>query len=133
MEGAGGGGRKEVQSFHKHPKNQEFLVYIHLFVHIYVHTDRCRERVIDKNNIFIFPFTRKKQVGVSHCGLAIYIKVYLKAQEELWKLKYFSSCENIIFENPSKRNQRYPSRYYNSITNLKFQQKPKDYLSKILI
>jgi hypothetical protein len=26
---------------------------------------------------------------VSHCGLAIYIKRYLKAKEELWKLKYF--------------------------------------------
>jgi hypothetical protein len=24
---------------------------------------------------------------VSHCGLAIYIKKYLKAKEELWKLK----------------------------------------------
>jgi hypothetical protein len=24
-----------------------------------------------------------------HCGLAIYIKKYLKAKEELWKLKYF--------------------------------------------
>ncbi len=28
--------------------------------------------------------------GVSHCGLAIYIKKYLKAEEELWKLKYFT-------------------------------------------
>jgi hypothetical protein len=27
--------------------------------------------------------------GVSHCRLAIYIKTYLKAKEELWKLKYF--------------------------------------------
>jgi len=27
----------------------------------------------------------------SHCGLAnIYIKTYLKAKEELWKLKYFT-------------------------------------------
>jgi hypothetical protein len=26
-----------------------------------------------------------------HCGLvAIYIKTYLKAKEELWKLKYFT-------------------------------------------
>jgi len=32
----------------------------------------------------------------------------------------------------SKRNQN-PSRYYNSITNLKFQHKPKYHLSKILI
>jgi hypothetical protein len=27
---------------------------------------------------------------VSHCDLAIYIKKYLKAKEELWKLKYFT-------------------------------------------
>jgi hypothetical protein len=26
---------------------------------------------------------------VSHWGLAIYIKKYLQAKEELWKLKYF--------------------------------------------
>jgi hypothetical protein len=26
---------------------------------------------------------------VSHCGLAIYIERYLKAKEELWKLKIF--------------------------------------------
>jgi hypothetical protein len=26
---------------------------------------------------------------MSHYGLAIYIKKYLKAKEELWKLKYF--------------------------------------------
>jgi hypothetical protein len=28
--------------------------------------------------------------GVSRCGLAIYIKIDLKAKEELWKLKYFT-------------------------------------------
>jgi hypothetical protein len=28
--------------------------------------------------------------GVSHCSLAIYIKKYLKAKEELWKFKYFT-------------------------------------------
>jgi hypothetical protein len=27
---------------------------------------------------------------VSQCGLAIYMKKYLKAKEELWKLKYFT-------------------------------------------
>jgi hypothetical protein len=32
----------------------------------------------------------RKTRGVSHCGLAIYIKEYLKAKEELWKLKYFN-------------------------------------------
>jgi hypothetical protein len=32
-----------------------------------------------------------KTRSVSHCGLAIYIKKYVKAkEEELWKLKYFT-------------------------------------------
>jgi hypothetical protein len=57
-----------------------------------------------------------KQGGASQCGLAIYIKKCLKAKEELWKFKYFT------MQKP-KRNQN-PSRYYNSITNLKFQPKP---------
>jgi hypothetical protein len=43
-----------------------------------------------------------------------------------------SPCKNIIFKKSSKRNQN-PSRYYNSITYLKFQHKPKYHLSKILI
>ncbi len=70
---------------------------------------------------------------MSHYGLAIYIEKYLKAKEELRKLKYLTMQKNIIFKkNPSKRNQN-PSRYYNSITNLKFHHKPKYHLSKILI
>jgi hypothetical protein len=59
---------------------------------------------------------------VSHYGLAIYIKKYLKAKEELWKLKYFT-MQNIIFKKSSKQIKN-PSRYYNSITNLNFQHKP---------
>jgi len=67
---------------------------------------------------------------VSHCGLAIYMKTYLKAKEELWKLKYFTMQKKnkkpYLQKNPLKRNQN-PSRYYyNSIiTNLKIQHKPK--------
>jgi hypothetical protein len=71
--------------------------------------------------------------GVSHCGLAIYIKKDLKAkEEELWKLKYFT-MQKYNLQKSSKTNQN-PLRYYNStITNLKFQHKPKYHLSKILI
>jgi hypothetical protein len=68
---------------------------------------------------------------VPHCGLAGHIKKDLKAKEELWKLKYFTIAKNIIFKKSSKRNQN-PSRYYNPITNLKFQHKPKYHLSKTL-
>jgi hypothetical protein len=31
--------------------------------------------------------------GVTHFGLAIYIKKYLKAKEELWKFKYFNHAK----------------------------------------
>ncbi len=82
----------------------------------------------------VSPWPNKR--GVSHCGLAISIKKYLKAKEELWKLKYYlfhhAKIYPIFKKKSSKRNQNF-SRYYNSITNLKFQHKPKYHLSKILI
>jgi hypothetical protein len=69
---------------------------------------------------------------VSHCGLAIYIKNYLNEKKNYGNSN-ISPCKNIIFKKSSKRNQN-PSRYYyDSITNLKFQHKPKYHLSKILI
>jgi hypothetical protein len=71
---------------------------------------------------------------VSHCGLAIYIKKYLKAKKKNYGNSNISPCKNnIIFKKSSKRNQN-PSRYYNSIiTNLKLlQHKPKYHVSKIL-
>jgi hypothetical protein len=74
-------------------------------------------KILVKNvHSYVIPLATR---GVSHYGLAIYIKKYLKAKEELWKLKYFTKQKNIIFQKSSKRNQN-PSRYYNSITNLKF-------------
>jgi len=40
---------------------------------------------------------------VSHCGLAIYVKKYLKAKEELWKLKYFITMQKYnLQKNPLK-------------------------------
>jgi hypothetical protein len=69
--------------------------------------------------------------GVSHSGLAIYIKNILKKKENYGNLN-ISPCKNIIFQKFSKRNQN-PSRYYNSRTNLKFQHKQKSHLLKILI
>jgi hypothetical protein len=70
--------------------------------------------------------------GVSHCGLAIYIRKYLKAKEEVWKFKYFTMKKYNLKKKSPERNQN-PSRYHNSITNLKFQHKLKYQLSKILI
>jgi hypothetical protein len=53
---------------------------------------------------------------VSHCGLAIYIKKYLKAkEEELWKLKYFTMQKYNVQKILSKETQIL-QRYYNSVT-----------------
>jgi hypothetical protein len=70
--------------------------------------------------------------GVSHCGLAIYIKKDLKAKRRIMDTQIFHHAKNIIFKKSSKRNQN-PSRYHNSITNLKFQHKRKYHLPKIII
>ncbi len=40
--------------------------------------------------------------GVSHYGLAIYIKKYLKAKEGLWKLKYFTMQKHNLQKTPLK-------------------------------
>jgi hypothetical protein len=41
---------------------------------------------------------------VSQCGLAIYIKKYLKAkEEELWKFKYFNMQKYNLHQNPLKK------------------------------
>jgi len=46
--------------------------------------------------------------GVSHCDLAIYIKKYLKAKEELWKLKYFTMQKYNLPKNPLKETKILP-------------------------
>jgi hypothetical protein len=61
---------------------------------------------------------------VSHCNLAIYMKKYLKAKKKKYENSNISTCKNLIFKKSSKRNQNL-SKYYNFVTNLKFQHKPK--------
>jgi hypothetical protein len=57
----------------------------------------------------------------------------ISRQKKNYENSNISPYINIIFKKSSKRNQN-PSRYYyNSITNFKFQHKPKYHLSKILI
>jgi hypothetical protein len=70
--------------------------------------------------------------GGSHCGLAIYIKKVSLGKKKDYENSNVSPRKNRIFKKSSKRIQN-PSRYYDSITNLKFQHKPKYHLSKILI
>jgi hypothetical protein len=56
-------------------------------------------------------------------------------KDELWKLKYSTMQKySLIFilKNPIKETKKNPSRYYKFITNLKFQHKPKDHVSKVL-
>jgi hypothetical protein len=57
------------------------------------------------------------------------MKKYLKAKEESWEFKFFTMQKYNLQKNPLKRN-RNPSRYYNSITNLKLKYKPKYHLFK---
>jgi hypothetical protein len=65
--------------------------------------------------------------------LPFYIKKsILRRQKKNYGNSNISPCQNIIFKKSSKRNQN-PSRYYNFVTNLKFQCKPKYHLSKILL
>jgi len=76
------------------------------------------------------------QQGVchSHCGLAIYITKYLKAKEELWKLKYFTPCKKYNLQKILlKKTKILQDIIITLITNLKFQHNPKYHLSKILI
>jgi hypothetical protein len=84
--------------------------------------------------LFIVAFTSpiSKTRAVSHCGLATYIKNNLKAKEIFYGNSNISPWKSTILKKSSKRNQN-PSRYYNTITNLKFQHKLKYYLSEILI
>jgi hypothetical protein len=59
--------------------------------------------------------------GVSHCGLAIYIKKVSEDERRIMETQIIDHAKTKSSKNPSKRNQN-PSTYYNSITtNLKFQ------------
>ncbi len=74
--------------------------------------------------------------AVSHHGLAIYIKKYLKANlEELWKTQIFHHAKKYQSSKKSSKRNQNPPRYIITliITNLKFQQKQKYHVSKILI
>jgi hypothetical protein len=72
---------------------------------------------------------------VLHYGLAIYIKKYLKAkEEELWKLLKYCTMQKYNLPKILYKKPKSFKIYYSSITNLKFQHKPKKYeLSKILV
>jgi hypothetical protein len=64
-------------------------------------------------------------------GSGFLFKVFKEpaVQGRFFDLLRTAGHSSILFKKSSKRNQN-PSRYYNSITNLKFQPKPKYHLSK---
>ncbi len=63
--------------------------------------------------------------GVCHTVALLFTLKSILRKKKNYGNSNISPCKNIIFQKSSKRNQN-PSRYYyNSITNLKFQQKPK--------
>ncbi len=69
---------------------------------------------------------------VSHCDLAIYMKKYLKAKRRrIMEAQIFHPHAklHLIFKNSSSKSNQNPSMYYNYVTNLKFQHKPKYHLS----
>jgi len=72
------------------------------------------------------PSTTLKTRGVSQCGSAIYIKKSILRQKKNYGNSNISRCKKIIFKKSSKRNQNPSRNYYNSVTNLKFQHKPKN-------
>jgi hypothetical protein len=72
--------------------------------------------------------------GVSHCGLAIYIKKHSKAKKELWKFKYLTMQKYNLQKNPLKENkilQDIITLYL--ISSFNTSQKPRYHLSKILV
>jgi hypothetical protein len=53
------------------------------------HFNDTRSVVVRGIIVWVMWTMTNKTRGVSHCSLAIYIKTYLTAKEDLWKLKYF--------------------------------------------
>jgi hypothetical protein len=77
-------------------------------------------------------FSHVKQQGVCHnVALPFTLKSIWRERKNYGKSNILP-CKNIVFKKSYKRNQT-PARYYNFITNLKFQHKPKYHLEKILI
>jgi hypothetical protein len=74
------------------------------------------------------PLSSTKTMGVSHCRLAISIK----RQKKNYGNSNISPCKNIIFKKSYEGNKN-PSRYYNSVINLKSQHKPRYHLAKIFM
>jgi hypothetical protein len=82
---------------------------------------------------WVSTFSSQIQQGMCHtAALPFTLRKYLKAKEELWKLKYFTMPKHNLHKNPLKETKSLQD-IITLITNLKFQHKPNYHLSKILI
>jgi hypothetical protein len=79
-------------------------------------------------------FRSLRKQGACHAvaWLAIHIKKYLNAKQELWELKYFTMQKYNLQKIPQKETKILQD-ITTLKTNLKFQHKPKYHLSKIHI
>jgi hypothetical protein len=81
---------------------------------------------------FNFTVPLKNKHRVCHTVALPFTLKSISRQKKNYGNSNISLYKNVTFKKSSKRNQN-PSRYYNSVTNIKFQHKPKYHLSKILI
>jgi hypothetical protein len=96
-----------------------------------VHTQTCNNPVCNYELLSSLKIPKKTR-GVSPSGIGhLHFKNVLR-QKKNYGNSSISPCTNIIFKKSSQQNQN-PSRYYNSVTKLKFQHKPKYHISKIII
>jgi hypothetical protein len=64
-------------------------------------------------------------------ALPFTLKISILRQKKNYGNSNISPCKNILnLQKVSSKKNPNPSRYYNSVTNLKFQHKPKYHLSK---
>jgi hypothetical protein len=107
-----------------------------MFVHIYESDIRILGIMVDqgkclRRSLFCIFSETPETRGVFTVALPFTLKSILR-QKKNYGNSNISPCKNMVFKKSSKTNQA-PSRCYNSLTNLKFQHKPKYHLSKILL
>jgi hypothetical protein len=94
----------------------------------------CSRTYSIESDIRVLPITTTRNTGKTRVCHTVALPFTLKSilrRKKNYENSNISPLKNIIFKKSSKRNKN-PARYYNSITSLKFQHKPKYHLSKIL-
>jgi hypothetical protein len=92
----------------------------------------AQESMSPRNFVALLRYIPFFKQGVCHSAVLPFTLKSILRQKKNYENSNISPSKNIIFKKSSKRNQN-PSTFYNSITNLRFQHKPKYHLSKILI